>query len=109
MSKQIGVGILGLGSYFPPAERGNEYWDGKLRARVVGFDSFDALETSTERLDGSIAFVNQTMPPYDAATHDPGYRIALPARLHSASQAARRSIWFRLCDPGHSQSVRIDR
>jgi Zn-dependent M28 family amino/carboxypeptidase len=63
---------------------------GELRAPVVAFDSLDALRARTETLDGAIAFVNQVMPPFDDATHDPGYRVALPARLHSASEAARR-------------------
>jgi len=62
----------------------------ELRAPVVMFDSIDALRASTARLDGAIAFVNQVMPPYDEATHDPGYRVALPARLQSASEAAKR-------------------
>jgi Zn-dependent M28 family amino/carboxypeptidase len=63
---------------------------GELRAPVVAFDSLDALRSRTAPLDGAIAFVNQQMPPYDEATHDPGYRIGLPARLHSASEAAKR-------------------
>ncbi len=62
---------------------------GVLRAPVVVFESLDALRADARRLDGAIAFVNQPMPPYDDAHHDPGYRVALPARLHAASEAAR--------------------
>jgi Zn-dependent M28 family amino/carboxypeptidase len=63
---------------------------GRLRAPVVVFASLDDLRASTASLDGTIVFVNQHMPPFDDAHDDPGYRIALPARLHSASEAARR-------------------
>jgi carboxypeptidase Q len=62
---------------------------GVVRAPVVAFESLDALRASTRPLDGTIAFVNQHMPPYDDEHDDPGYRVALPARLHSPSEAAR--------------------
>jgi Zn-dependent M28 family amino/carboxypeptidase len=63
---------------------------GRLRAPVVAFESLDDLRASTASLDGTIVFVNQHMAPYDDVHDDPGYRVALPARLHSASEAARR-------------------
>jgi carboxypeptidase Q len=63
---------------------------GVVREPVAFFASFDELRASTARLDGAIAFVDQHMPPYDEAHADPGYRVAVPARLHSASEAARR-------------------
>jgi carboxypeptidase Q len=63
---------------------------GPLRAPVVAFDSLDALRTSSERLDGMIAFVNHRMPAYDEERSDPGYLRGIQARLHAASEAAKR-------------------
>lgn len=63
---------------------------GTLRAPVVAFDDLDALKASTARLDGAIAFVNHRMPAFDDAKDDPGYRVGVQARLHAASEAARR-------------------
>jgi Iap family predicted aminopeptidase len=63
---------------------------GTLRARMVAFESLDALRASSGRLDGAIAFVDHHMPPFDDAHDDPGYRIGVQARLHAASEAAKR-------------------
>ena len=63
---------------------------GTLRAPIVAFDDLDALRASTAKLEGTIAFVNHRMPPYDEATGDPGYRQGVQARLHAASEAAKR-------------------
>ena len=63
---------------------------GRWRAPVVGFESLDALRASTARLDGAIAFVNHRMHPFDEAHDDPGYREGVQARIHAASEAARR-------------------
>ncbi|MDX2165558.1 MAG: M20/M25/M40 family metallo-hydrolase [Deltaproteobacteria bacterium] len=76
------MALLGLG--------GTVGTSGRLRAPLVGFDSLDALRASTARLDGTIAFVNHRLPPFDAAHDDPGYRQGVQARLHAASQAATR-------------------
>jgi Zn-dependent M28 family amino/carboxypeptidase len=76
------MAMLGLG--------GSVGTRGTLRARMVPFDGLDALKASTGRLDGAIAFVNHRMPPYDDANGDPGYRQGVQARLHAASEAARR-------------------
>lgn len=63
---------------------------GRLRAQIVAFESLAALRASTEPLDGRIAFVDHRMAPYDEATGDPGYRNGVQARLHAASEAAKR-------------------
>jgi Zn-dependent M28 family amino/carboxypeptidase len=76
------MAMLGLG--------GSVGTRGTLRAPVVGFDSLDALRASDERLDGRIAFVNHRLPPFDHARSDPGYRQGVQARLHAASEAAKR-------------------
>jgi carboxypeptidase Q len=76
------MAMLGLG--------GSVGTRGPLRAPLAGFDSLDALRASTERLDGRIAFVNHRLPPFDIARSDPGYREGVQARLHAASEAARR-------------------
>ena len=64
--------------------------NGALRAQMVTFESFDELKSSPARLDGTIAFVNHRMPPYDDEHDDPGYRVGIQARLHAASEAAKR-------------------
>jgi carboxypeptidase Q len=61
-----------------------------LRAQVVAFKSLDELTSSAARLDGSIAFVNHRLPPFDDEHDDPGYRVGVQARLHAASEAAKR-------------------
>jgi len=76
------MALLGLG--------GSVGTRGTIRAPVVWFDSLDDLRSSTARLDGTIAFVNHRMPPYDEAHDDPGYAQGIQARLHAASEAARR-------------------
>jgi len=63
---------------------------GALRAPVVAFESLDELKSSPARLDGTIAFVNHRMPPFDDEHDDPGYRVGVQARLHAASEAAKR-------------------
>ena len=63
---------------------------GTLRAPVVAFEGLDELKSSPARLDGTIAFVNHRMPPYDDEHDDPGYRVGVQARLHAASEAAKR-------------------
>lgn len=69
---------------------GSEGTHGALRAPIVAFDSFDELKSSTARLDRTIAFVNHRMPPFDDEHDDPGYRVGIQARLHAASEAAKR-------------------
>ncbi len=61
-----------------------------VRAPIVAFDDLDALRASTASLAGTIAFVNHRMPPYDEAHDDPGYMRGVQARLHAASEAAKR-------------------
>lgn len=63
---------------------------GRLRAPLVAFESLDDLRSSAARLDGRIAFVNHRMPPYDEEHDDPGYGQGVQARLHAASEAAKR-------------------
>src|SRR5262245_65865132 len=50
----------------------------------------DELRTSPDRLDGTIAFVNHRMPPYDEERDSPGYAQGVEARRHAAPEAARR-------------------
>src|SRR5262249_6686976 len=50
----------------------------------------DELRASPERLDGRIAFVNHRLPPYDEERDSPGYAQGVEARLHAATEAARR-------------------
>jgi len=76
------LALLGLG--------GSVGTQGPLSAPLVSFDSLDELRSSPARLDGRIAFVNHRMPPYDDARDDPGYRQGVQARLHAASEAAKR-------------------
>ena len=76
------MALLGLG--------GSVGTHGRLRATVAAFDSLDELRASATRLDGRIAFVNHRLPPYDDERDDPGYRQGVQARLHAASEAARR-------------------
>jgi carboxypeptidase Q len=76
------MALLGLG--------GTVGTRGTLRAPVVPFESLDDLRASPARLDGMIAFVNHRMPPYDEERDTPGYAQAVEARLHAASEAARR-------------------
>ncbi len=76
------VFLLGLG--------GSTGTRGAISAPVVAFESLDDLRSSSARLDGRIAFVDHRMPPYDDAHDDPGYRQGVQARLHAASEAARR-------------------
>ncbi|MGH7893517.1 MAG: M20/M25/M40 family metallo-hydrolase [Candidatus Binatia bacterium] len=76
------LALLGLG--------GSVGTRGTLRARVVAFEDLGALRASTSRLDGTIAFVNHRMPAYDETHDDPGYAYGMQARLHAASEAARR-------------------
>ena len=63
---------------------------GTVRAPIVAFESLDALRSSEARLDGKIAFVDHHMPPFDDAHDDPGYAKGMQARLHGASEAAKR-------------------
>lgn len=63
---------------------------GRLRAPLVAFESLDDLRSSAARLDGRIAFVNHRLPPFDEAHDDPGYREGVQARLHAASEVAKR-------------------
>src|SRR5262249_55407748 len=60
------------------------------RARSAPLASPDDLQRSSARLDGRIAFVNHRMAPYDEARDTAGYSEAVKARLHAASEAARR-------------------
>jgi carboxypeptidase Q len=76
------VALLGLG--------GTVGTGGPLRARVAFFPSLGDLRASSARLDGRIAFVNHRMAPYDEVHDDPGYADGVQARLHAASEAARR-------------------
>jgi carboxypeptidase Q len=76
------MALLGLG--------GSVGTDGPLRAPLVAFESLDDLRSSPVRLDGRIAFVNHRLPPYDEEHDDPGYRQGVQARLHAASEAAKR-------------------
>lgn len=76
------MAMLGLG--------GSVGTSGPLRAPLVGFDSLDALRASDGRLDGRIAFVNHRLRPFDVVRSDPGYREGVQARLHAASEAAKR-------------------
>src|SRR5262245_46922259 len=50
----------------------------------------DELRASPERLDGTIAFVNHRLPPYDEERDSAGYAQGVQARLHAATEAARR-------------------
>ncbi len=61
-----------------------------VRAPLVAFDDLDALRASTAPLDGTIAFVNHRMAAFDEARDDPGYLRGVQARLHAASEAAKR-------------------
>ena len=63
---------------------------GRLRAPLVAFENLDDLRASGARLDGRIAFVNHRLPPFDEAHDDPGYSQGVQARLHAASEAAKR-------------------
>jgi len=76
------MAILGLG--------GSVGTHGALRAPVVAFASLDDLRGSAAPLDGRIAFVNHRLPPFDEAHNDPGYRVGVQARIHAASEAAKR-------------------
>ena len=76
------LAILGLG--------GGVGTHGTLQAPVVAFESLDALRASSTPLDGKIAFVNHHLPPFDEAHDDPGYREGVQARVHAASEAAKR-------------------
>jgi hypothetical protein len=76
------LALLGLG--------GSVGTHGTLRAPVVAFDDLDALRGSTTSLRGKIAFVNHRMPAFDEAHDDPGYLRGMQARLHAASEAAKR-------------------
>jgi carboxypeptidase Q len=76
------MALLGLG--------GSVGTHGPLRAPLTVFESLDDLRASTLRLDGHIAFVNHRLPPFDEEHADPGYRQGVQARLHAASEAARR-------------------
>jgi hypothetical protein len=62
---------------------------GVLRAPIVAFESLEELKSSPARLDGTIAFVNHRMPPFDDEHDDAGYRVGVQARLHAASEAAK--------------------
>jgi carboxypeptidase Q len=63
---------------------------GRRRAPLVAFENLDDLRASATRLDGRIAFVNHRLPPFDEEHDDPGYRQGVQARLHAASEAAKR-------------------
>jgi hypothetical protein len=63
---------------------------GRLRAPLVAFENLDDLRASAARLDGRIAFVNHRLPPFDEEHDDPGYGQGVQARLHAASEAAKR-------------------
>jgi hypothetical protein len=63
---------------------------GTVRASVVAFDDMDALRGTQATLDRKIVFVNHRLPPFDEAHDDPGYRTGVQARLHAASEAAKR-------------------
>jgi len=76
------LALLGLG--------GTVGTHGTLRAPLIAFESLDALRSSEARLDGKIAFVDHHMPPFDDAHDDPGYAKGMQARLHGASEAAKR-------------------
>jgi len=76
------MALLGLG--------GSVGTHGTIRAPVAAFDSLDDLRSSSARLDGMIAFVNHRMPEYDEVRGDPGYGEGIQARLHAASEAAKR-------------------
>jgi len=76
------MALLGLGGSVRTA--------GTVRAPVVAFDSLDDLRSSPASLRGTIAFVNHRMAPYDEEHDDPGYAQGVQARLHAASEAARR-------------------
>ena len=76
------MALLGLGGSVGTKET--------LRAPIVAFDSLDALRASPAPLDGRIAFVNHRLPPFDEAHDDPGYREGVQARIHAASEGARR-------------------
>jgi carboxypeptidase Q len=75
------MALLGLG--------GSVGTHGTLRAPIVVFDNLDALRASTEKLDGTIAFVNHHLPPFDEEHGDPGYGQGVQARIHAASEAAK--------------------
>src|SRR4030095_8292237 len=59
-------------------------------APLVVFESLDDLRASAVSLDGRIACVNHRLPPFDEEHDDPGYREGVQARLHAASEAAKR-------------------
>jgi len=63
---------------------------GTLRAPVVVFDSLQALRASDARLGGTIVVVNHRMAAFDEVTREPGYGQGVQARIHAASEAARR-------------------
>jgi hypothetical protein len=76
------MAILGLG--------GSVGTHGRLSAPLAVFESLDDLRSSSARLDGRIAFVNHRLPPFDDEHDDPGYGKGVQARLHAASEAAKR-------------------
>ena len=76
------MALLGLG--------GSVGTRGTIRAPIAWFESLDDLRASSAPLDGTIAFINHRMPPYDEQRDDPGYGQGIQARLHGASEAARR-------------------
>jgi carboxypeptidase Q len=76
------LALLGLG--------GTVGTRGTLRAPIVAFESLDELRASSLRLDGRVAFVNHRLPPYDEERDSPGYAQGVQARLHAATEAARR-------------------
>jgi Zn-dependent M28 family amino/carboxypeptidase len=76
------MALLGLG--------GSVGTHGTVRAPLIAFDDLDALRATTANLAGKIAFVNHRMPPFDEERGDPGYLKGMQARLHAASEAAKR-------------------
>jgi hypothetical protein len=63
---------------------------GTRHARAAGKPEPGRTRASDARLDGRIAFVNHRMRPFDEEHDDPGYREGVQARLHAASDAAKR-------------------
>src|SRR5262249_28614762 len=102
------MAMLGLG--------GSVGTHGTIRAPVAVFESLDELRSSSARLDGMIAFVNHRMPAYDEVRGDPGYGEGVQARLHAASEAAKRGARAGLVAPGtavgrgtpHAGALRYD-
>lgn len=76
------IAVLGLGNTVAT--------HGTLRAPVVVFDDLDALRATTASLAGKIAVVNHRMQAFDDAHADPGYLRGVQARLHAATEAAKR-------------------